>query len=245
MARGQRRAYDSDDEYDNRPVRRQNGTGRLTILSVALGGALLLTCGGCMILGLIGAAVGPKRDGVIPRNDGERVANRSDKSNDAETKPKTKAASDRNEQIPKPAEDSATTLHRPDTSIHPLVGKWNGVYFELAGTEQTVDKKAGKTWEWDFASDKVSIYIPGSERMVLPWRVDDRGTPHTIDFGMQDSPVFKTAMVGVYEVAGDRLTVCVRMGNDQSNRPKTFATIMPQVDTETLSFLVRFTRLSQ
>jgi uncharacterized protein (TIGR03067 family) len=119
----------------------------------------------------------------------------------------------------------------------PLVGRWTVTYFELGGTEQTADKKAGRTWEWEFSESAVRMHIPGGEIATVPWRVDRTKTPHTIDLGRQGSGPFEPVIVGVFKIEGDELTICVNF--NKNHRPTRFNTDKVEGDRDNVQMLVK------
>ncbi len=126
---------------------------------------------------------------------------------------------------PKPdrqARPAVTEQARRKLVVEALIGEWKGTYMELGGVEQTLDKKRGKTWDWDFREETVTLNAPGSENVTLPWRVDTSRVPHTIDFGRQGQGAFETVLVGIFQIEGDELTLC--MSIDKDRRPTEFTT---------------------
>jgi hypothetical protein len=86
-------------------------------------------------------------------------------------------------------------LQPPPPPKDPLVGTWTGTYLELGGTEQTADRKAGKTWGWEIKDAVLTMKVPGGENSTVPWRVDRSKTPHSIDIGRRGTEPFEPVIV--------------------------------------------------
>ncbi len=108
---------------------------------------------------------------------------------------------------------------------------------ELGGFEQTIDKKRGKTWDWEFKEETVTLNAPGSENVTLPWRIDTSRVPHTIDFGWQDQETFETVMVGIFQIEKDELTLC--LSTNKNRRPSSFSSFSSNEENFLMLFKFR------
>ena len=108
-----------------------------------------------------------------------------------------------------------------DSDTKALQGVWIGQSMEVDGKVLPAD--AAKKMRFKFQGDKFFIAgnfkDDGEEACVF--RLDPKKSPKHFDF---TPPKEEKAILGIYEVKGDELKVCLRHSSSAEGRPTEFAT---------------------
>jgi uncharacterized protein (TIGR03067 family) len=102
---------------------------------------------------------------------------------------------------------------KPDTEI--IQGEWRLIYFEEEGEVDPPEKY--KSMVLILADGKVTIKVEGKIVVEGKYKLDSSKQPKCIDLnrGEEDGP-------GIYELDGDKLTICAPAFEMKSDRPKEF-----------------------
>ena len=118
-------------------------------------------------------------------------------------------------------------LDAGDDAAKALQGVWVAKSMKANGTMLPAEEV--KRMQWTFQGDKLLMrgnFLDDREE-ACTYRLDPTQTPKHFDL---TPPIQKRAAVlGIYEVKGDRLTLCLRRGDSTKGRPTEFAS---KVDTD-------------
>jgi uncharacterized protein (TIGR03067 family) len=101
-----------------------------------------------------------------------------------------------------------------------LAGAWKAVSLESEGRPQ--GKAAYVNTTMTFEGDAVSLAEQGYAPVVMRFKLDPAASPKSIDLILQDGPRKGETMAGIYELSGDELRICLRIG--RPGRPTAFQT---------------------
>lgn len=109
---------------------------------------------------------------------------------------------------------------RAGEDAKPLQGIWLGQTMEANG--KPAPNKAAKRMRFTFEGDTLLIRGNFSDERELKcsFKIDAKQTPHHLDF----RPMKEKTVLGIYEVKGDVLKICVRHANSGKGRPSEFKT---------------------
>ncbi len=101
----------------------------------------------------------------------------------------------------------------------PLLGVWQAESLQFDGN--AAPDEAAKKMRFTFKEDKLLIRgnFEDAREDVCDYKVDATTTPKQLDFTPPDK---KKPVLGIYEVQGDTLKICLRHQESQAGRPTEF-----------------------
>jgi uncharacterized protein (TIGR03067 family) len=117
---------------------------------------------------------------------------------------------------------SSLAMTQPTASgENPLQGVWIAQSMEANGKPAPAD--AVKRMQFTFKGDK--LYIKGNfdddREEECPYKIDPKQSPKHLEFS---PPKEKKPILGIYEVKGNELKLCLRHGSSSGGRPTAFQT---------------------
>jgi uncharacterized protein (TIGR03067 family) len=114
-----------------------------------------------------------------------------------------------------------------------LQGVWVAQSMESEG--KAAPAAAVKKMRFTFKKDKLLIKgnFDDDREEECTWKVDPKKTPKQLDF---TPPKEKKAILGIYKLRGDELTICLRHASSDKGRPTEFAT---KADTQLVLIVLK------
>jgi len=118
----------------------------------------------------------------------------------------------------------AILSHQPSTAgddAKPLQGVWIGQSMEADG--KPAPAEAAKRMQFTFKGDKLLIRgnFADDREQECTYKVVVKQSPHHLEFS---PPNEKKPILGIFEVKGDQLKICLRHASSADGRPTEFAT---------------------
>jgi uncharacterized protein (TIGR03067 family) len=88
-----------------------------------------------------------------------------------------------------------------------LQGAWQAIRMEVAGG--ALPAEAARRLRYVFEGDRVTLLEDGKSSGTGTFTVQAKANPKAIDVAMTEGPASGQSASGVYQVAGDRLTLCI------------------------------------
>jgi len=90
-----------------------------------------------------------------------------------------------------------------------LQGKWKLIEVEKAGKSHKVKPKSTEFFQLEFKGDEVSTVFNESPSQKGTYKTDTSKKPRTIDFTPTTSEDKGKTLLGIYEVKGGKLKLCI------------------------------------